>query len=278
MKILVLSLFFLSLFVTGHCQDTIYSINYPKGIVTKSIEKKNSIYIFNPINNPSLKVKINEKNVFKIKYFSGETFINPATPQPNKKYVILPTDPMSGDIFYSDIMEFGGVKSRQLYNSIKKLSGNSALSVYSETPPITFILVEADTVDFTYQQYVGSFPARYIGDHYTIFFQLETMFKDGRMKYEYTNFISVYNEQIGNNSITTETYRNFFDPTKLTTNYSTKNAVSVAHIKKIDKLYAIEDLSDIDDVCRLIPTRINESITALKKLASESTKIKKNDW
>lgn len=276
MKKILINIFFLSLFVNGYCQDTIYSTIYPKGIVTNAIRKKMNNYVFQPINNQSLKIILKEKNIFKIKYFNGETFINSQIPITDKKDIILPTEQLTASLVYTDIIEVKEAKSMKLYNSLKKLTQIPIQTVYTKAPDIVYTLITSDTIDSKNQQYIGAFNS---ASPYIVYFQLELKFKDGKIKYNYSNFIAIYEKAIGNQSITSQTQSSFFNPQKLTTYYSYQDNTGIeTHLLKIDHLYADQDLTDVARFWKPISKNIAESIEYLKKLAIEQPKIKKDDW
>ncbi|MBC7388231.1 MAG: hypothetical protein H7329_03385 [Opitutaceae bacterium] len=89
-------------FVGKQTQDTIYSQPYPNGIITKNLEDKMG-YRFNPIENPNLDIVVSKKETIKIAYSNGKVFENPD--YKSGELIILSTDPKSGKIFYSGLID-----------------------------------------------------------------------------------------------------------------------------------------------------------------------------
>lgn len=273
MKKTLINLFFLSLFINGYCQDTIYSTIYPNGIVTNSIRKKVNSYVFHPTSNPDLLIILKEKNISKIKYFSGEIFNNSTTPQLNKKDIILPTQALTAKISFADIIEVKNSDVMALYNSISKLSKIiPGQNIYSKGPIVTYTLAESDSTDNKFQQYIGSFKSE---SPYIVYFQLEIKFKKEKIKYTYSNFIAIYNKVVSGKS---------FGAKILTGGMNWDfggNSEIESHVLKIDNLYADQDLTDIKRFWIPITNNINESIKQLNYLITDKptqSKIKKDDW
>lgn len=277
MKKQILNSLLILLFTNIYSQDTIYSVYYPKGIITKTLEKKMLHYSFTPAGNPSLNLEVKHKHLIAIHYANGEKYSANETPKIDKKDIIFPVDQLTGKIIFTEIVEVKGASALKIYNAIKVLSAKKMQTVYSETPGIKYTLIDTDTINNSFQSYIGQCYAMYAGDLYTVYFQLEVKFKDGKMKYEYSNLLGTYSEQKGSNSITTESYRDFFNPNQITTKYSTSAPKTFTDYKKGDNLYGIEGSAE-NTFWNPIYKSINESIANLKKLALEEPKVKKDDW
>lgn len=165
-------------------QDTIYSYPYPKGIITDKIETSLHSYKCHPIDNPLIEIVINKKETSKISFASGETYINKNYQE--NKYQVFPYNPLSGKINYSGILHFPDIKKKDLYQAlIRHIPKNI----------INFKLVLKDESDFSFQKYYGNFFAYFAGDQYTVYFTLEVSFKDGKIKYDYSDFNAIFIKQ-----------------------------------------------------------------------------------
>jgi hypothetical protein len=272
-KKIIIILLFLSICINGYCQDTIYSTIYPKGVVTNSIRKRGSTLIFRPINNPDLLIIIRGKNISKIKYLTGEIYNNPLSPQIKKNAIILPTEANTGKICFSDIIEVKGSNEMDLYNSIRTLAKiNPGENIYSKGPILTYTIVESDTSDNKFQQYIGSFKTE---SPYTVYFQLEIKFKKEKIKYTYSNFIAIYDKVVSGKS---------FGAKMLTSSMNWDfggNTEIERRVLKIDNLYADQDKTDIKRFWIPIADNISQSIKELNQLITnkpKQNKIKKDDW
>jgi len=214
-----------------YSQSTIFSASYPKGIVTDSFKVGQSSYKIRPIDNSNLEIVIRYK---------GSTDVS----KPNEikliekdadSNIVLSTDPRTGRVYYSDVVIFDGVSKKSLYKIYKQLP--QGLILYN--------LISEDDKDFTFQKYQGSFQAKFAGDQYFIIYDIIIWFKDGRVKYEYSNFTTGFSE---NKSM----------PFGMT-------SVNLNHYKSLDQLYGRDSrYGDRRNYWIPVAARINESIEAIR--------------
>jgi len=243
-------LLFLSL--VTYSQDTVYCYSYQKGIITHTLESKITGYKLTPIDNPDLEIGLTKKEVRKIKYTSGKEFVNDN--YGDTDVIPLSTEPTTGKIYYSEVVEFKGAKVKDLFNAIKRIPEGM----------VKYSLISSDDTEYTFQKYVGSFSVRFAGDPYTVFFNLLLKFKEGKIKYEYSDFVT---------SFVHAKARQSFNPFVNGVNTSIENG-----FKSIDKLYAGGARhGDQTKFWSPISNNINDSIKVIKKLCDEASG-KKDDW
>jgi hypothetical protein len=241
---------------TFYCigQDTIYSTPYPKGILTKRLETTTGGggYRLWPVDNPSLEIVVSKKETLKINYHTGEKFVN-------KDYkpsdiVLLATAENSGKVYYSDVLDFNEVSIKKLFRAVKTLPQGI----------IKYGLISSDEADYSYQKYVGKFLTKFQGDPYYVYFNLLVKFKDGKIKYEYSDFVAVFEKE--NTMQNTNIFQGGLD------------TIHKEHMKTLDQLYArAARTSDKMKFWEVIVNNINNSIESLKKQCSDEMKGG-NDW
>lgn len=165
-----------------YSQDTIYSYFYPKGVIVieQQLDSKDK-YTYRPINNPTKILNIPVSSIAKISYKDGHEYIN-SSPKKYPNEVVLETDPLTGNIYYSDIIEKKNLSKKELYKVLLTIpQGN-----------ITYQLILSDDVDYSYQKYLCSFVVKFAGDPYVVTGNLLLQFKDEKVRYEYSDFIAVF--------------------------------------------------------------------------------------
>jgi len=115
-------LLFLSL--VTYSQDTVYCYSYQKGIITHTLESKITGYKLTPIDNPDLEIGLTKKEVRKIKYTSGKEFVNDN--YGDTDVIPLSTEPTTGKIYYSEVVEFKGANTTFACNGAKGETGFTA--------------------------------------------------------------------------------------------------------------------------------------------------------
>ncbi len=249
MKIL-LSLIILLMPTICISQTTIYSESYPNGIVTASYEAKSSKYVIRPIDNPSLEITIRRHYTdVKPNLTDKEIHIMEQTVIANSG--VLESNPRTGKIYYSDVVNFEGVSRGNLYR------------VYKQLPQglIQYELVSEDKDEHSFQKYQGFFQAKFAGDQYFIIFNLTVWFKDGRIKYEFSNFTTGFSEN--------KSKPNWWGYGGTSTN--------INHYKTLDQLYS-RDSRYGDRYHYWIPVakRIAESIDVIRTQGSNN--VIEEDW
>lgn len=235
-------------------QDTIYTNSYPKGIVTKDIEETKFSFSFIPINNSQLNIKVADNSVSKIKYLNGKIYVNPDYNSFEQNEVILSTDPLTGKVVYTGIIEAKGASMKSLYNSIKTIPHGE----------VKYFLIASDETELTYQKYVGRFSVYFAGDPYIMFFNLLIKFKDGKIKYEYSDFVATFGETKSKGEL------NGLFSNGVHTTTSERQLI-------VDKLYAQPRKSDFKLFWKPIANNINNSISSLQKLCLDVSGSSK-DW
>lgn len=244
-----------------YSQDTIYTSHYPNGIVTKNLDltrkalSVNTYYVFNPIENPKLEIKIRGSVINKIKYQKGDVYINPS--QEPIRELLMPVDPLTGKIKYSEVVDAKNTKCKDLYKFFKTIPQGE----------IKYTLAASDETDFSFQKYIGQFNVKYAGDPYTVYFNLLIKFKDEKIKYEYTDFIATFAETRSKGSL------NVLDVFSNGVNTTTNE-----HIKILDRLYSDQGMSDTKLFWKPTLNYISESIATLKKLCLDAESFKKDSW
>jgi hypothetical protein len=250
--LIILTLFTALNFVKA--QDTIYSNNYPKGILTTTLEKSKSQYSFSPINNATMKIKIDANSVDKIKYKNGEVFLNTEYKLADEDEIILLTDPLTGKVNYTGIIESKSASCKSLFNTFNAIPQTD----------IKYFLVASDETDFSYQKYVGRFLVHFAGDPYVMYFNLLVKFKDGKIKYEYSDFVATFDETKSKGEL-----NGLFS--------SGVNTTTNEHQQIVDKLYSQSSKSDKKQFWRPTISHINESISSLNKMCTDISGSSK-DW
>lgn len=165
-----------------YSQDTIYSDAYPKGILVPSVDLVNYKSKLYPINNSGLELIIPKKQIIKIVNLNGLKYENPEYIKSND--VVVPIDILTGKVIYIGIIEVKDAKKKVLFNALKTLPSSN----------IQYTLLSSDEIENTFMQYSGKFNARFAGDLYDVNFSLTLKFKDGKIKYDYHDFIFCFEE------------------------------------------------------------------------------------
>lgn len=163
-------------------QDTIYCDAYPKGILVPTVDITNYKIKHYPINNSGLELIIPKKQIIKIVNASGVKYENPEYIESND--VVVPIDVLTGKVNYIAIIEVEGAKKKTLYNALKTLPSSN----------IQYTLQSSDEAENTFMQYSGKFNARFAGDLYDVNFSLTLKFKDGKIKYDFHDFMFCFEE------------------------------------------------------------------------------------
>ncbi len=175
------SVFFFSVGVNA--QDTIFSSLRPEGIITKVYEERKKDYLVSPVDNQQLSISIVKKDIKKISYSDGRVFNNPEyTPQ--ESLFVIPTDPLTGKVIYSGVIEIKNVSQKELYKIGKQLPSSN----------VEYSLESFDEIDQSFVKYkaIGNYNTKFAGDLYYVRFNLFLKFKDGKVKYDITDFVFSY--------------------------------------------------------------------------------------
>lgn len=246
----VIALLFASFSTLTFSQDIVYANRYPNGLVVKNAYKQGSRYKFSPISKPNLTISLKLSEVRKIIKDNGDTINNSYYDNNreyywNTKYVILRTDSLSGDIIYKNIVSIPEMSVKDLFLKAKQFPKSS----------VHFELISEDNVDFTFQKYYCSFQA----NNRYIYFTLLLQFKEGRLRYELSDFISAI-EVIESKSFMT---------TSISSKSSTKE---YSRYFNLSDLYAKSNwLKDVKKYWRVIETNVNATINQIEKLNNTST-------
>ncbi len=237
-------------------QDTIYTFHYPKGIVTNNLENlKEKNFRFSPINNLTQEITISKNLVKEIKYLNGTVFTNPE-PVENRE-IILPIDPLTGKIYSTKIIDVNNIKCKDLYNIFKTIPQGE----------IKYDLIASDESDYSFQKYVGYFNVKFAGDPYIMSFNLLIKFKDGKIKYEYSDFIASFSETRAKGSLNNQALFS-------TGVYTRTNE----HVKILDKMYSGIGFGDEKHFWAPTLNHLNQSIASLEKLCRDAAGFKKDGW
>lgn len=168
--------------IKAYSQDTIYSDAYPKGIVVLEVNINDYKSKLNPVDNSSLELIIPKKQIIKIANSAGIKY-------ENKEYIkstdiVVPIEPSTGKVNYIGVIEIDGAKKKTLFNALKTLPSAN----------IEYTFVSADESDNTFIQYRGKFNTKFAGDLYDVVFNLTIKFKDGKIKYNYHDFMFCFEE------------------------------------------------------------------------------------
>lgn len=227
----------------SYAQDTVYADAYPKGIVCEEYNLKEGI---RAINNPKYRIDIPKKEVIKVTSTTSVIY-EKYEYKPSGKTVV-PTDPFTGNILYTEIIEVKNASKKNLYEALKTLPKSN----------INYELISSDETEYSTIYYRGSFFFKFAGDLQTVYFGLKISIKEGKLKYEYTDFRYFFAEQKGSSANGGRNYS--IDPT---------------HVKDkpLELLYS--DRYRGDKFWGEIAENINSSI---KKLHSICDDLSKNDW
>lgn len=251
-KYLFIQIIICSIYYNVKSQDTIYSYSFPNGIITNEIKTSLTVYKLHPIQNPTCEVAIRKKEMIKICMANGQITKNPEY-EPESNIVLL-TESATGKIHYEGKIEFKDVSCKDLYNSVKQMS----------TGIVDYYLIASDDKDYSFLNYKGRFSASFAGDPYDIVFSLNIKFKDGKIKYEYRDFVMI--QKTNSEKISAST---FWNQTTITTTVNNKA------IKSLDIFYCGGNkYSDTKSFWLPIYSSINNSIESITKACNDT----KKDW
>ncbi|MBP7809544.1 MAG: DUF4468 domain-containing protein [Bacteroidia bacterium] len=164
-------------------QVTIYADAYPKGVVCQDFSQDEKV--FYPIDNPSLKLVIHKNEVSHVIKGTDTIYKNKDFKQSDK--IVVPIELTTGKILITEVLE---TKSKQadLYNSLKAIPSSKT----------KYEFISANDADKSVINYAGFFYVKFAGDLNTIQFTLTIKLKEGKVKYEFTNFRMYFAEQKGN--------------------------------------------------------------------------------
>lgn len=165
-----------------YSQDTIYSYFYPKGVIVieQQLDSKEK-YQYRPINNPTKILNIPSSSIVKVSYKSGHEYVN-KSPKEYTNEVVLECNPLTGNIYYSDILLKENLSKKELYKLFLTIPQGK----------ITYKLILSDDVDYSQLKYLCSFVVKFAGDPYVVTGNLLLQFKDGKVRYEYSDFVAVF--------------------------------------------------------------------------------------
>ena len=246
MKKISLTTILILILSVAYSQNTIYSYYYPQGIVTNNLSEQRKYYELTPIDNPELKIKISKESTRKIVYQNGTNFTN-TSPVDYTDKVVLSSDSLTGKIYYTGIIEAKDIKKKSLFDIVKAIP--QGITKYE--------LQASDEVDFSFQKYTCYFPLKFAGDPYTLTCNLLIKFKDGKVKYEYSDFTATYEQS--------KTRRSYDWSNSLKTDKKVRTVI-------LDKMYSGLGRSDTKTFWEPIPMRINESISAIKRICTDQSK------
>lgn len=172
-------------------QDTLYALRYPNGIEVKEFKETTGHIVFSPIDNISLRISLKKREVGKTLTSKGIVNMKGDTISKTNK-VILNVQPNTGKIYYSDVIIAKDKSKKELFDATLRLPNSSVI----------YEIVSSDNVNFSYRNYKGKFKAKFAGDDFNIYFNLFLNFKDGKIKYSYSDFyIYDYNSKSSNWSL-----------------------------------------------------------------------------
>jgi len=229
----------------------VYTYPYPNGIVTNNIKKKGHIFVYSPIDNPLIEIRTKTNEGTKILIDSSAIYVNDYFYDYKFfKCQVFPIDSRTGAIIYSGIKKYPKIKKKDLYNALVNNMTNDF---------IKFKLLAKDDTNFSFQRYKGAFPAYFAGDLYNVTFIANIFFKDGKIKYKYSDFVAYFNKK-------RIKYDEIFGG----------NVSDDLHVKVLSKAYARgERNSDIKKFWKPINDYILQNINFIDNKLSE---INNNNW
>lgn len=252
--------FFLALAVQVNClttnclsQKKIFCDSYPNGIVTVLYKMThNNCYIY-PLENPSLQITVRlaitgviDGVRTEVRHVDDGLTTGVARifePQTKPPKAVLNTDSLTGKVFYSDVIHFDGRSKQELFNSFRALP--QGMTKYK--------LMAEDNVNHDFQKYEGYFVAQFGRDQYYVVFNLKLSFKDGKVMYEYSDFITGLT--YGKSSSFSWGYW-----------WGTANYRQIDKYKTVDELYASDSRYKHQDKYWIpVVKSINESISMLTR-------------
>lgn len=230
-------------------QDTIYCDAYPKGIQSDRILNLLDI-LDNKIilKKGDIEIIIEQDEIIQIK--------NNTVKYNNPKYkssglLVVPTEIVSGKMYYTEVVEAKGVKKADLYNALKGLPNSN----------VTFVLLATDELEKSSLTYRAVSNVKFAGDLYTMFWTIKLWFKDEKIKYEMSDFRLFFSEDKKINMLGN-------------TNYSS-NATNIKN-DPLEKYYTRSHRKRFTEFWNTNLDNINSSISTIKNSVS---RVKtNNDW
>lgn len=173
----IISIVLILFIVKAKSQDTIYSYPYPNGIITTEINKTITGYKIHPIDNPELEIILRKNEIKNINYSKSESWINKSFKTQN--YIVLPSEKLTGRIYYSCVIENNKLHMKELFILSKKLTSSL----------IQFSLISEDLINFSFQKYSAKMKTKFAGDVYVLNFNFLIEFKDGKVKLSCKDFM-----------------------------------------------------------------------------------------
>ena len=181
---LILVFFGAIIFFQSYSQDTIYADPYPNGIISNNYTTSPRKIVLYPVDNKDYRIIFNKGAVIKTHMADG-------TVVTNKKYkpkdiTVLNTDPLTGVIFYRNVLTADTTLKEQLYLNFKEIQT-------SPSGDLNFRLISEDPSTKSALTYEVSFKAKYAGDDTQVILTLSLYFNHGRMMYVLKDFYVVIN-------------------------------------------------------------------------------------
>lgn len=184
--------------IKGFSQDTIFCDAYPNGVIVSTVDMNNYEEKMNPINNSILNIIIPKNQIIKITNIQGIKYEN--SDYKKTDGIVVPIEPNTGKINYTGIIEVPEIKKNIIFKALQTLpSGNTQ-----------YDLISKDDEEYSFIQYRGKSSTKFAGDQYDVIFSLTIKIKDGKIKYEYHDFMFCFEKikhkvgfQIGVTSETT---------------------------------------------------------------------------
>ena len=179
MKILVVSSFLIILSISCYSQDTIFADPYPNGIISDNYTTSTLKFILYPVENPNYRIVFNKGEVEKILLADGTAYNNPKYKKSNM--IVLNTVPLTGEIFYRDILTIDSVSKSSLYKIFRGLKTDPSSD-------LNFRLLSEDPSNNSTLTYEITFSAKYAGDDALVFITMTFYFKDNKVMYILKDF------------------------------------------------------------------------------------------
>ena len=157
-------------------QVTVYAHPYPKGIVTKEVNKETGRYRLYPIDNPNLRISILPKELIQIIYEDGRVVSSDKTL--NGESLVFSTEPRTGKIKYEGNVSFPEKDKTTLFNAYNQLT----------IPNVRLKLMSEDMENHSYLNYQVIMSADFAGDRYSVTYLVKLRFNEGEVTYELAEF------------------------------------------------------------------------------------------
>lgn len=242
------------------CQDTLFSVRYPNGIITDSITFKHKRYHISPIENTNRKIVIPQKTLYIIHYSNGEVFSNKRL-NPNS-YMFLETNKVTGEIEYT-----GKVKINTPLNLLDDLSKEF------NTENVTFHSIYRSKDSAIYQ---GRFNVKHAGDDHFTYFKLNLIHTANSAKILINNLKTCHDYLLSNDWEIMDTlnpvhFRSAIDLTKM---YSTiirvedsKTFWEPIHHNLKNTVHKVENYFNPNEIEHIPPTKIKDSLSVFRNLS-----------